>query len=265
MVSLRDGREWSDARLFLDDLRSPSQQDRAHVTPGPTRTSRRQTAIPVFTFVTEPGVPPVFVMRLDKEALRRVESRAHTHDFPGLVYFERSAGALTFRGRETPIRAGDAYLIGPNAVVDVVADSERLVQARGSGVFFTPDALEAFGPVGSELGWRTHRLLRVFARENADVVHRIHVPPEERRAWRQGIALIERELRERGERYREAVVAQLVLLLVSATRLAAGQGEELHGAGTGLLDEVFAVIEQRFRGPYPSATSRRQCTSVQGT
>src|SRR5215212_414309 len=34
MVSLRDGREWSDARLFLDDLRSPSQQDRAHVTPG---------------------------------------------------------------------------------------------------------------------------------------------------------------------------------------------------------------------------------------
>ena len=168
------------------------------MTPGPTRTSRRQTAIPVFTYVTEPGVPPVFVMRLGKEALRRVEAHAHTHDFPGLVYFERSAGALTFRGRETPIRAGDAYLIGPNAVVDVVADSERLVQARGSGVFFTPDALEAFGPVGSELGWRTHRLLRVFARENADVVHRIHVPPEGRRAWRQGIALIERELRERG-------------------------------------------------------------------
>jgi hypothetical protein len=108
------------------------------VTPGPTRTSRRQTAIPVFTYVTEPGVPPVFVMRLGKEALRRVEAHAHTHDFPGLVYFERSAGALTFRGRETPIRAGDAYLIGQAAVVDVVADSEWLVQARGSGVFFTP-------------------------------------------------------------------------------------------------------------------------------
>jgi AraC-like DNA-binding protein len=219
------------------------------MTPGPTRTSRRQTAIPVFTYVTEPGVPPVFVMRLDQDALRRVEARAHTHDFPGLVYFERSAGALTFRGRETPIHAGDAYLIGPNAVVDVVGDPESLLRARGSSVFFTPDALEAFGAVGSELAWRTHRLLRVFARENTDVVHQIHVPPGERLAWRQGIALIERELRQRREGYREAVVAQLVLLLVSATRLAAGQGGELHGAATGLLEEVFKVIEQRYRGP----------------
>jgi hypothetical protein len=47
--------------------------------------------------------------------------------------------------------------------------------------------------------------------------------------------LIECELHERGEGYREAVVAQLVLLLVSATRLAAGQAEELHGEATGLL------------------------------
>jgi len=109
-----------------------------------------------------------------------VEARAHTHDFPGLIYFERSAGALTFRGRETLIHAGDVYLIGPNAVVDVVGDPEGLVQARGSAVFFTPDALEAFGAVGSELAWRTHRLLRVFARDNADVVHLIHIPPGRR-------------------------------------------------------------------------------------
>jgi hypothetical protein len=33
-------------------------------------------------------------MRLDQEALRQVEARAHTHNFPGLVCFERSAGAL---------------------------------------------------------------------------------------------------------------------------------------------------------------------------
>jgi AraC family transcriptional regulator, transcriptional activator of pobA len=219
------------------------------VTPGATRTSRRRTTIPVFTYVTEPGVPPVFVMRLDQEALRRVEVRAHTHDFPGLVYFERSAGALTFRGRETLIHAGDVYLIGPNAVVDVVGDPEGLVHARGSAVTFTPVALEAFGAVGSELAWRTHRLLRVFARENAEVVQLIHIPPGERRTWREGIALIECELRERREGYRETVVAQLVLLLVSATRLAAGQGDELQGRATGLLDGVFAVIEQRFRGP----------------
>jgi AraC family transcriptional regulator, transcriptional activator of pobA len=210
---------------------------------------RRRTTVPVFTYVTEPGVPPVFVMRLNQEALRRVEARAHTNDFPGLIYFERSAGALTFRGRETLIHAGDVYLIGPNAVVDVVGDPEGLVHARGSAVFFTPDAFEAFGAVGSELAWRMHRLLRVFARDNADVVHLIHIPPGERRAWHDGIAGIECELHERREGYREAVVAQLVLLLVSATRLAAGQGDELQGGATGLLDEVFAVIEQRFGGP----------------
>jgi AraC family transcriptional activator of pobA len=202
------------------------------VMPGPARTSRRKTAIPVFTYVTEPGVPSVFVMRLDQQALRRWRP-APTHDFPGLVYFERSAGALTFRGRETPIHAGDAYLIGPNDVVDVVGDPESLVQARGSGVFFTPDALEAFSPVDSELAWRRHRLLHAFARENTDVVHRIQVPRGERQGWHQGIGLIERELRERGEGYREAVVAQLVLLLVSATRLAARQGGELYAGVTG--------------------------------
>jgi hypothetical protein len=133
----------------------------------------------------------------------------------------------------TPIHAGDVFLIGRNAVIDVVGDREGLLRARGSGVFFTPNALEALGLVGSKLGWRMHPLLRVFAGVNADVVYRIQVQPGERPAWRQGIALIERELRDRGERYRDAVVAQLVLLLVSATRLA-GQGEELHGRPTGL-------------------------------
>ena len=40
---------------------------------------------------------------------------AHAHDFLVLAYFERGGGSLRVNGRESPIAAGDAFVIAPQA------------------------------------------------------------------------------------------------------------------------------------------------------
>jgi AraC family transcriptional activator of pobA len=215
---------------------------------GPARVTHRRTPLPVFTFLSEPGVPPLWAMRIDEAALARVDSRSHVHDFPGLVYFEGSGGSMRHRDRRWPIEAGDAYLIRPGALVDV-DDPDALLAARGWGLYFTPEALTWTGYAGPEsagpLAWRIHPLLRLFTGYHGDEPVRVEVPPEERAAWSAGFGAIEREMLERRDGYRQAALSHLVLLLVGATRLA---DTATPGRPEGdLLDEVFAVIEGRFR------------------
>lgn len=152
---------------------------------------------------------------------------------------------MTFRGQETAIHAGDVFLIGPNAVIDVVGDPEGCSGRGAAACCSPPAALDAFGLIGSELALPQAPTAADLAGVNADVVHRIQVPSGERRAWRQGIGLIERELVSAGS---DTESRPSSFCWLSAPRLA-GQGEELHGRPTGLLDAVFAVIEQRFASP----------------
>jgi len=206
----------------------------------------------VFTYVTEPGVPPVSVLRLDRSALDRVDSRAHAHDFPGLVYFERSGGLLRHRDHEWPVEPGDVYLIAPGAVVDI-GRPDDLLRARGWGVFFTSDVLAAVGQgagtTASPLDWRIHPLLNPFLPGTTRAVLRLNVPPPERAGWVAEIAAIEREMSRREAGYRHAAMAHLVVLLVGVSRLTADTAGDLRRYGEGLLADVFAVIEQRFREP----------------
>lgn len=241
--------ELSDARAFPDDLRPPAGG--GTLMAGPTRAVRRGSAVPVFTYVPEPGVPPVSVFRIDEEALERIEASAHAHDFPGLVYFERSGGTVRARDHEWPIGPGDAYLIGPGAVVDI-GEPASLLQAGGWGVFFAPDALGAVGRVGlpapgPELAWRTHPLLSLFADRAANAVLRLQVPQEEQAVWAAAIASIEREVCERRPAHRQAAIAHLIVLLVSAARLAAKTVGHASTSEDELLSALFAVIDRDFR------------------
>lgn len=218
---------------------------------GPTRSGKRHTPVPVFTYVTEPGVPPVAAVRLDQEALRRVRASAHAHDFPGLAYFEQAGGSLRFGDREWQIESGDAYLIAPGDVVDI-GDPTGLLQASGWGVFFAPEALTVLGVVGagsptSQLGWRAHPLLYPFVRGSANGVMRLRVPPPERDTWVAAITAIHREVTERSDGYRQAAMAHLLLLLVNVSRLAGDAVGDLRLNEQDLLADVFAVIERRFR------------------
>ena len=215
---------------------------------GPARLAERRTQLPVYTFQSEAGVPPMGVLRIDEDALASVDGRSHVHDFPGIVYFEGDGGGIGIRGECWRFRAGDAFLIRPGELVEIDSAHE-LAAARGWGLYFTPSALAGTayggpGPVDQQLAWRVHPLLHPFATSGIDPV-RLRVPEERRPIWTTSLATIEREMRERREGYRQAALANLVILLVDVGRLVDPPART--GGGQDLIDRVFSVIEARYR------------------
>lgn len=211
---------------------------------------RRAGGSPVYTYDRVPGVPPVSVLRLggpEPPPGEAVHDHAHAHDFLVLAYFERGGGSIRLGARTWPVEAGDAYLIAPGDVVEAANTSGRH-RAAGWAVFFPPDLLGARTP-GAFLSWRAHPLLFPFVRGTAEGAQRLAVPPGDRSAWSERFSALELELRERRESYSDAVMAQLTLLLVAASRLAADVVGDLKLGGQPLLAEVFSFIEERYDGP----------------
>ncbi|MEV6710559.1 AraC family transcriptional regulator [Lentzea sp. NPDC051208] len=181
---------------------------------------------------------------------------AHSHDFPGIAYFE-TAGGVVRHGRQTrQVEAGDLFVIAPGDVMGQ-ARSDDLLGARGWGVFFTADALGPETP-GAHLAWRTHPLLFPFVHGRATGALRLKVPQEQRAGWTARIEALHDELRHRGDGYREAVPAHLTLLLVGVSRLAADVVGDLRENAEPLLAEVFDVIERR----YPEQLSLREVAAA---
>jgi AraC family transcriptional regulator, transcriptional activator of pobA len=210
---------------------------------------RRAGGPPVYTYERLPGVPPVSIMRLDRESLGDLESdEAHSHDFLVLAYFERGGGSLRIGARQWRVKAGDAYVIAPGEIAGAGHDPGGLANAEGWAVYFPPESL---GPSATDavLAWRAHPLLFPFARGAASGAQRLTVPASEQREWSQLLAALERELRERHDGYQQAAVARLTLLLVGASRLAADVGGDLRLKDEPLLAEVFDLIEARYHEP----------------
>lgn len=209
------------------------------------RLDRRRAGVPVATYVVEPGLPQVSVIRIDHEAVDRVHPGDHTHDFPVLVYFECDGGSLRSGNQGWSIEAGDLYVIAPGDVVGVGAGLEN---SSGSAIFFTPDALGPDRP-WPLLSWRAHPLLFPFVRGAGSGALRLKVPASERPTWTAGIAAIEAETRDRHDGYKQAALAHLTLLLVSVSRLATDVVGDLRLNNETLLADVFTLIEQRYREP----------------
>jgi AraC family transcriptional regulator, transcriptional activator of pobA len=194
-------------------------------------------------------VPPVSIMRLDRESLGDLESdEAHSHDFLVLAYFERGGGSLRIGERQWRVSAGDAYVIAPGEIASAGHDPGGLAKAEGWAVYFPPEGLGPYAP-DALLAWRAHPLLFPFARGAASGAQRLTVPASERREWSELLAALEREVRERRDGYEEAAVARLTLLLVGASRLAADVVGDLRLMDEPLLAEVFGVIEARYHEP----------------
>ena len=175
------------------------------------------------------------------------EGHAHSHDFLALAYFERGGGSMWLGDREWQIEAGDVYLIAPGEVVGT-GDASGLEAAEGWGIFFPPEVLGPEAP-GAFLSWRAHPLLFPFVRGAAGGAQRLKVPPAERSSWSERLLALERELRQRQDGYREAVLAHLTLLLVGVGRLATDVVGDLRLKDEPLLAEVFAFIEDRYHDP----------------
>jgi AraC family transcriptional regulator, transcriptional activator of pobA len=203
-------------------------------------------APPVYSYAHEPGVPPVAITRLDRESLEGVlPGHAHAHDFLVLAYFERGGGKLWIGSKSWDVEPGDAYVVAPGEVVGVGDQPTELARASGWAISFPPEGLGPQAP-DALLAWRAHPLLLPFARGGATAAQRLQVPEATREEWATHFKALERELRERGDGYHEAVVAHLTLLLVGVARLAADVVADLRLRDEPLLAQVFSIIEARF-------------------
>jgi AraC family transcriptional regulator, transcriptional activator of pobA len=213
-------------------------------------TGRRIDGAPVYEYVRHPDAPPVSVRRFSgahPPAGDPDDDHAHAHDFLVLAYFERGTGALRLDNQIWPVAPGDAFVIAPGEVVRVAAD-DHLVATEGWTVFFPPEVL-ASGSFGAFLAWRAHPLLFPFVGRGAGGAQRLPVPPDERRAWSEHVAAIERELGEPRDGSGEAVLAHLTLLLVRVSRISVDLGDDLRLRNEPLLAAVFEFIEQHYREP----------------
>jgi AraC family transcriptional regulator, transcriptional activator of pobA len=220
--------------------------------PGPVPTKllpRQREAGRVYAYEPVPGVPPVSVTRLNRQSLQAAEpGHAHSHDFLVLAWFERGGGSLRVGDREWAVEDGDVYVVAPGEVVGVGDAVDELAEAEGWALAFPPQGLGPQAP-DALLSWRAHPLLFPFARGAATGAQRLKVPVGARRAFGAHLEALERELRERREGYREAVVGHLTLLLVDVSRLAADVVGDLRLRDEPLLAAVFGFIEAHFHEP----------------
>ncbi|MDX3660307.1 AraC family transcriptional regulator [Streptomyces sp. ID05-26A] len=203
-----------------------------------------------------PGELAVAALRLGHGADFDGAHEAHSHDFPGIAFFEASGGVVRHGKHARQVEAGDLFVIAPGDVMGQ-ARSDDLLGARGWGVFFTADALGPETP-GAHLAWRTHPLLFPFVHGGATGALRLKVPDDQRPEWTARVEALHDELRHRRDGYREAVSAHLTLLLVGVSRLAADVVGDLRENAEPLLAEVFDVIERR----YPEPLSLREVAAA---
>lgn len=213
-------------------------------------TGRRIDGAPVYEYVRRPGAPPVSVLRFsgaEFSADDPTDHHAHAHDFLVLAYFERGTGAFQLDNQVWPVAPGDAFVIAPGEVMRQ-APHDHVRDAAGWTVFFPPEVI-ASGSLGEFLAWRTHPLLFPFVGHAAGGAQRLRVPPDERPAWSEHVAAIERELSEPRDGSSEAVLAHLTLLLVRVSRIAVDLGDEMRLLGEPLLAAVFEFIEEHYGEP----------------
>ena len=209
----------------------------------PTRRGRRRPegGPPIYSYEGMPGLPPVSAKRLRSGASDWLLHEAHSHDFLTLAYFDRDGGSMWLADREWRIEAGDAYLVAPGEVVD----PSGLEDAEGWLVFFRPEILGSQTPTVL-LSWRAHPLLFPFVRGGGAGAHRLMVPAADRPSWAERLSALELELQQRQDGHREAVLANMMLLLVAVSRLAADVVDDLRINDEPLLEAVFGQIEKRY-------------------
>lgn len=195
--------------------------------PQATRLIRRNRGVPVYGYRSDPGTPPVSLLRLGPG--NRPEQAPHIHDFPVLVHVPAEHAV---------------YVVTPGRVVDV---EHVPLPGASSTVFFDPGALG----IDSRAPWPTwnrHPLLSAFLHGDASGLLRVPLPPGHT-VWADTMAAIEAELAHRRDGFQQAALAHLTLLLIDLARLTTDIPGEFRLLGEPLLAEVFEVVDRRFGEP----------------
>lgn len=201
----------------------------------------RRDGIPIYSYLTEFGVPPVSLLELDRVTL----PDRHIHEFPVLVYHFGS---------------GLVDVVAAGAAVDPPGGDDL---AHAVAVFFDPTALgeDARSPWPT---WRAHPLLFPFLHGHSSGLLRLEVPPERRAFWTATLASIDTELTNRPEGYRQASVAYVTVLLIELARMTGEATEDLRRSGEPLLAKVFEVIERRLSQPVTLRDVALECGLTPG-
>lgn len=211
--------------------------------PQMARLAGRRDGVPIYSYPTERGAPPVSVIRLDRCALP--VPGAHIHDFPVLVYH------------------GDTGLIdvvAAGATVDPTLLDDRV---GALALFFDPAALGE-GTRSPWPTWRAHPLLFPFLHGHHTGLLRLEVPAARRRFWEANIAAIDAELIDRRDGYRQAALAHLTVLLIDLARMTDDVVGNLLRSGEPLLAKVFEIIEKNLDQPVSLSDVARECAMTPG-
>jgi AraC family transcriptional activator of pobA len=201
----------------------------------------RDGGVAAYTYAPAPGAPLVTVQRFDPASVEPLPG-PHVHDYLALAYFDAPGGRLRSGDREWQLGVGDAFVSAPGDVTD----PRGLREARGWAVFFPPEALGS-GISTPFLAWRAHPLLFPFIGGVHPGLQHVRVPAIEQPIWAARLAGLERELAGQQAGHREAVTAQLTLLLVDVARLLSDVVGELRIHDESVLADVFTCIEDRYR------------------
>lgn len=210
--------------------------------------SRRPDGIPIYTYDRLPNVPPVSVMRANRDLMDLpAGGHQHAHDFLLLAWVEAGGASLRINHRDWRMEDGDVYIVAPGEVLGT-DDPTGWEQTDVWGIYFPPDVLGTPAP-GGFLPWRSHPLLFPFVRGVEGGIHRVNVPPGERELWSRRVRLLRDELQRRRDGYHESVMALLTLLLVEVGRLAADAASDLRLRNEPMLADVFGFIEEHYHEP----------------
>jgi AraC family transcriptional activator of pobA len=167
----------------------------------------------------------------------------HGHESFVICYFPHAGGWHELDGVRHSVCAGDVLAIPPRLPHDFSDDGSTaavVISFMADGV--SPRLLGDPLLVG-DARWGTRRPRGGHPGEG----RRLSVPPQERAQFHGRIASLRGELRDQQVGYQSAARAQLALILVSTPRLASPTPPE--PAIDPVLEDVFELIEARFRGP----------------
>lgn len=208
---------------------------------------RRQAAALVLDF--EPGTPAplrLAVTRFDGSH-PGVQQPEHSHLFFELVYVDEGEGVHRTGDVAVRVGAGDVLVIAPGET----HDPRGLGSVVGYVLLFAAQAIDP-RLTDADLAFAVAppRDLAAFAflRPGAGARAPLHVPLEERAAFRERLEIIARELAARDLGWDELARAELRILLLQCARLAA-RDPHAPASENRLLGQVLRFIDANFRRP----------------
>ena len=177
-----------------------------------------------------------------------VHQPPHSHRFFEIIYIESGRGTHRTGEVEAVAEAGDVFVISPGET----HDPRGLATVKGYVLLFSGHAIDP-SLTTADLAFAPDPAPTVgpfrFLRSGVHGGEPLHVPPEEREAWRVRLQSIADELAAGAPGYEELTRAELRVLLLHCARLAASAAPASEDGSSRLIGEALRFIDENYRRP----------------